>query len=198
MRRLLFAIIDIIASSIVLIPALIIYNKIKIRNAKTTMLYILFSLYLVAIFSLVGLPSVTDFQMDFQCYIIPFLGIVSDFKNCILNILLFIPLGIFIPSIWENFRNVKKTALIGFAVSMMIEVLQIFNYRVTDINDLITNLIGTIIGYYIANIAIKKLQWIRDLKCNKYDFYKLYLTVIMIMIFMQPFVRHAIYKIFAI
>ena len=33
--------------------------------------------------------------------------------------------------------------------SIIIEVSQLFNYRVTDIDDLITNTFGTIIGYLV-------------------------------------------------
>lgn len=42
----------------------------------------------------------------------------------------------------------KKCIFIGCGLSLFIEVIQLFTlYRATDIDDLITNVVGTLIGY---------------------------------------------------
>ncbi len=78
--------------------------------------------------------------------------------NEMLNIIMFIPLGFFLPIIWnEEFNSLKRTTIFSFGLSCIIEILQIFTFRLTDIDDLITNTIGAIIGYYIALYIIKKI-----------------------------------------
>ena len=41
-------------------------------------------------------------------------------------------------------------------MTAFIEILQIFTFRLTDINDLITNTLGTIAGYFIVHMIIEK------------------------------------------
>ncbi|PEC47980.1 hypothetical protein COJ46_01160 [Bacillus sp. AFS077874] len=68
------------------------------------------------------------------------------------NVLLFIPLGFAFPILFFKITN-KKTILIGFTLSLAIELIQAisglflgYNYRSCDIDDIILNTIGTIIG----------------------------------------------------
>ncbi|MRT18404.1 VanZ family protein, partial [Vitellibacter sp. q18] len=81
----------------------------------------------------------------------------------ILNILLFVPLGFLCPLISKTFERLRNTFLIGFGLSLFIETIQLFTlHRATDIDDLLTNVIGTIIGYFcfklIAKLRIVKLH----------------------------------------
>ncbi|MFD4706895.1 VanZ family protein [Gottfriedia sp. NPDC058432] len=68
------------------------------------------------------------------------------------NVLLFIPLGFAFPILFIKITN-RKTILIGFTLSLAIELIQStsglflgYNYRSCNIADLILNTIGTIIG----------------------------------------------------
>ena len=72
---------------------------------------------------------------------------LSDFTNSFLNILLFVPLGAALPLIWASFQKFSHTLLFGFCTSLLIELLQIFTFRATDVNDLITNTLGTTLGW---------------------------------------------------
>ena len=65
----------------------------------------------------------------------------------ILNIIMFMPFGFLLPLIWKNFRNAKKVVLMGFLMSLAIEICQLFNIRTTDIDDLLMNTLGTLVGY---------------------------------------------------
>lgn len=80
-------------------------------------------------------------------YIRPF--VVDEIRSHVLNIIMFMPLGFLLPCIWPNYRNVWHCAQVGFFMSLAIEISQLFCYRVTDVNDLITNTTGTIVGYII-------------------------------------------------
>ena len=122
------------------------------------MLYSVLALYLSAVYTVVGLPTIIYLRIDLHCNFVPFLGMISDLKNAILNIILFIPLGIMLPLLCGRFRNIKSTFLLGLGMTLIIEILQIFTFRTTDINDIITNATGTMLGYFIANMVIKKCQ----------------------------------------
>lgn len=78
----------------------------------------------------------------------------EDLKTSLLNILLLVPLGFGLPFI-TNFC-MKKVVIIGALLSIAIELSQLITglmgkitFRVTDINDVIFNIIGVAIGYIL-------------------------------------------------
>ncbi|PES61823.1 hypothetical protein CN507_27775 [Bacillus cereus] len=75
----------------------------------------------------------------------------------LLNILLFMPLGFLLPTIWPHFRKMKNTVCAGFFFSWAIELNQLLNNRITDIDDLFTNTLGAIIGYVIYRVLFKMI-----------------------------------------
>ncbi|GAC42181.1 glycopeptide resistance protein VanZ-F [Paenibacillus popilliae] len=80
----------------------------------------------------------------------------------ILNIILFMPLGFLLPTIWPQFRTIKNTACTGFFFSLAIELTQLLNHRITDIDDLLMNTLGAIIGYLLYRAF--KMIYTRDEK----------------------------------
>ncbi|MCQ6288539.1 VanZ family protein [Bacillus cereus] len=89
-----------------------------------------------------------------------------DSKSFILNVIMFFPLGVYLPFLKNNYHAVKNIARIGFFTSISIEItqlcLRIFagNGRMMDINDLIANTLGCILGYLI----IQRLLQINSIK----------------------------------
>lgn len=77
------------------------------------------------------------------------------FYNIVGNCLWFIPFGFMLPAIYSEYRKYGWLVIfMGMSVSMLIEVLQfIFCTGVTDIDDIIFNTIGTIIGYILWRIV---------------------------------------------
>ena len=71
----------------------------------------------------------------------------------VLNIIMFLPLGFLIPLIWKRYRNPLKIFMIGFGFSLSIELCQLFNRRNTDIDDLMMNTLGAVIGYFIWKLT---------------------------------------------
>lgn len=165
MRQILyrfFAIgIDIIPAAVILIPVLLIAQHALFNNMSKgrKVLIIIFGLYLSAVCSAVGIPSVTAMRLDLAFNLLPIIDIINDpaayIVNTLLNILLFVPLGCLLPAIWHEYRSVRKTALFGFALSLVIETLQMFTFRLTDIDDLIFNTLGTVAGYYIYILFLR-------------------------------------------
>jgi glycopeptide antibiotics resistance protein len=72
---------------------------------------------------------------------------------------MFIPLGIVWPSVYKNLNTHLKVICAGIGFSLFIEILQLpFYDRVSDIDDLLLNSLGFIIGYslYLFAKFIKK------------------------------------------
>lgn len=74
------------------------------------------------------------------------------------NAVMFIPSGILLPLVYRQLNSVWKTAAAGFFISLCTEILQLpFPARATDIDDLILNMLGILIGYGIY-VACKSLR----------------------------------------
>ena len=76
------------------------------------------------------------------------------FKEMLINVIgnttMFIPLGIVWPSVFKKLNSHGKVIGAGVVFSLCIEILQLpFFDRVTDIDDLILNSLGFLIGYGI-------------------------------------------------
>ena len=177
------------AASAILIPILFLYQIFIFHNIKKTAAYILFSLYLAAICFLVGFPNIAGLRIVLSHNFIPLRGMLTDITNSYLNVLLFIPLGIFVPCLWPEYRSMMKTVGLGLMTSLGIEILQIFTFRATDINDVITNVAGTMIGYLIGRLIIKRFPQLNWLGCKERELYLLYVTVGVVMFFSQPFIQ---------
>lgn len=70
------------------------------------------------------------------------------------NMLMFIPMGILLPLVFKKI-NKKNTFIISIFITLSIEVLQPIVGRSFDIDDIIMNFIGIIIGYLVVVIFRK-------------------------------------------
>ena len=78
------------------------------------------------------------------------------FINLAGNIVMFIPLGFFLPLIKESCIKFRKTILLTLAIICAVELIQLFTLAGSlDIDDLILNTIGSATGYLIQNIIFK-------------------------------------------
>lgn len=111
-------------------------------------------------------PLIFDWvQMwNFRINLLPFVyltdyDVLWEMKvNLIGNTAMFIPIGIIWPSVYRKLDTHKKVIAAGVGFSLLIEILQLpFYDRVTDIDDLILNSLGFLIGYGIY-LLVKKLK----------------------------------------
>ena len=71
--------------------------------------------------------------------------------NVIGNAAMFVPSGIVLPIVYKRLNTFWKVLLTGIGMSLCIELIQLpFSARATDIDDLILNTIGVIVGYGIV------------------------------------------------
>jgi len=96
--------------------------------------------------------------------LIPLIALTSeDLKTSLLNILLLIPFGFWLPFI-TNF-HIKKTVVAGTLFSIGIELTQFvtgflanITFRIADINDVIWNTLGVVIGYTLFVVFMRICQ----------------------------------------
>jgi glycopeptide antibiotics resistance protein len=87
--------------------------------------------------------------------------LTADAPSFLLNIVLFMPLGFMLPLIKPWIHSKQTAALAGLAVSILIEITQLLlrvtlgNGRSTDLNDIIANTTGSVLGFVILNLFTK-------------------------------------------
>lgn len=76
-----------------------------------------------------------------------------NWATWLLNALLFVPLGFLLPCGWRGFDRVGSSLAFGFCLSLAIELSQLLNFRVTDMDDLIANTLGMLVGLAIYRLV---------------------------------------------
>lgn len=112
---------------------------------------ILFLAYLVLLFQLVtsqDLPGGGTNLMPFREILRYDIGTKAFYKQVFGNILLFIPLGYFATS-YCKIKGLGTITLVSLLSSLIIEVTQHYIGRTFDIDDIILNVVGGIVGFLI-------------------------------------------------
>lgn len=154
MSRVLFMGLEASVASLALIPIFLFLNRHLFQDTSKALRYWILSFYLCAVFAVAGLPTVTYTRFGPNFNLKPFAYMFSDPTN-LLNVLLFVPLGLLLPLYWMRFRRFLPTFFFGLGTSLFIELLQMFTSRATDVNDLMTNLLGTLLGWLIARLVLR-------------------------------------------
>ena len=206
MTRLYFIGMDVLCAAVFVVPIALLLNVtlLKRHGFRWKALFLMLGLYLAAVFSAVGLPDAASLTVEFRINAIPLIDIVSDpagyVKNTVLNILLFLPLGFLLPFLWKRFESAKTIFLTGLLFSAGIEFLQIFTWRLTDVDDLITNSLGALLGYLLFRIVPGKRKGRisetsaasvdpgHHIASERFEFPVLLTVVFLGMFFLQPIV----------
>lgn len=108
--------------------------------------------FITVMLTVAGVPNVQTFRIGPEMYAVNFQLFESwaDFRGLyIANIIMFVPMGFLLPLLWPRCGRLWKTVLFCFAFSLVIELMQLLNYRATDIDDLLMNTIGGAVGYAV-------------------------------------------------
>lgn len=175
----------------------IIFLKMKIKKNKSNLIRLIYYTFGVYIILIIG---VTIFPIPIQPEEIAFntmhdLGVrnnfipikttfdnlisdiqhdmgIAPFKQILGNIIMFIPIGFYIPII-NNKKKFKEVVLAGFIFSVGIELTQFiintiigYNYRSTDVDDIILNTLGAIIGYILLKLAYPIIKGVIEEKVS--------------------------------
>lgn len=155
---------------------LAVYFKTKVFSGKREVQLLLVYICLVVVvrltffpFSKVGgkvQPLLFDAAniLPFRLNFVPFVNLM-DYEvrreallNVIGNSFLFLPMGIVFPTVYRKLNTHWKVIAAGVGTSLSIEILQLLFFdRVTDIDDLILNSAGYLLGYGIY-LLIQKVK----------------------------------------
>lgn len=145
-----------------IVPVLILYFLyLKKSGRKQSILHVagvfLFCYYLFGILTVTGIGYTNTMSFRPRISLIPFLDMISGPIDTILNVVLFVPFGFFLPLLYKKYHHIKPVVLTGFLFSLSIEIVQMFGWGSSDINDLITNTVGTCLGYFAYYLLSKVL-----------------------------------------
>lgn len=121
-------------------------------SKKEILIQSLFIYILSLIINITGLPTLKTFHFRPNINLSPWTDIhyvPSQYKY---NIIMFIPIGLLVPFLISSHFQFFKTLSFGFFLTLSIEFLQLFNFRATDIDDLIANTLGSLIGYILFKL----------------------------------------------
>ncbi|MCD8160357.1 MAG: VanZ family protein [Clostridiales bacterium] len=71
----------------------------------------------------------------------------TSILNLLGNVLLFSPIGFFLPMLWAKYKSPKQVLWTGLRITLAVEILQYIIGRSTDIDDVILNTLGVMLGY---------------------------------------------------
>ena len=153
-------------------------EKSKIRNFWLKALFIIYCLLLITIlflnneYRMGGFQNISTFSREHleTSNFIPFatiIGYVSGMVsndintgiviiNLVTNLLLFAPMGFFIPMLFQDkIKNTKQFLIIIIILTFLVEIIQFITYRgSTDIDDIILNTIGASIVYILMKTKV--------------------------------------------
>ena len=140
----------------ILLPALLFLGawflllrvKRKTQSAAHILTVLIFCLYLSGVLAVTGIGRPFGFRPRFN--FLPFVDMVKGPIDTALNVLLFLPLGVFLPLIYAELERAGTVALSAFCLSAAIECIQMFGLGITDINDLMTNTAGACLGFCLS------------------------------------------------
>ena len=84
------------------------------------------------------------------------LGWRAVFLNIFGNVLAFMPFGFFLPVIWVRTRHWYITVLLSFAMSLLVETMQLVGKVGSfDVDDLLLNTLGGMAGYGLYRLFVR-------------------------------------------
>lgn len=166
----------IIHSTYILVPVFLLFLlylgvialwKKRQLKAGQYLIVITFSIYLLCVIHLVFFPI--DVNIGIYANRTPWYQTINfiplltlDIQTFVLNVVMFMPFGVYLPLLHKKIESLKSVACYGFLLSLSIEGLQMViritlgNGRSTDINDLIANTVGALAGYIVINRLLKR------------------------------------------
>ncbi len=187
-----------VSGYVYIIPILIIYFAFllifrKKQNISHILSVYVLCFYFFAIISATGIGCTALSSFSPEIIWIPFRDLLHSPRHMFLNVIAFVPFGIILPLLYGRYDNIKNIVIAGFLFSLCIELVQMFGWGVTEIDDLIANTLGVCVGYlfYAWTKPVHKNFGKRLRAVNVNDFIEVLLLsalVFIIMAIIQPMI----------
>lgn len=161
--------IDFIA--LVLLYAFVFFRKWKLKGKDALLVntlmyvYLSFLLYFTLMPVIANLPFILDHPYK-PINMTPFVDVLAgrgDFiRQILLNVIMMVPFGFLFPMTQNPPVGFRRTVFCCFIISLGIELLQPFFTRHADITDLVTNMIGGMVGYVLYIVFRPITSWVLD------------------------------------
>ncbi len=150
----------------IFLVVIIVVRIFKLRNSTAEFCFykeifnLLFIIYILLLFELVTNTEIGGSGVN----LVPFTEILRHsltseafFRNVLCNIIIFIPFGYFVSS-YVKAKKISTIFIITLITSLTIELVQLKIGRAFDVDDIILNVSGGVLGFliFIALSAIKK------------------------------------------
>lgn len=117
---------------------------------------LLFAVYVTGVYYITGAGTLYEGLRYLPVFrpaynLIPFSQHI-DLTGYILNVALFLPLGLLVPFLWDRADRFLSVLGTGAGFSLFIETTQLLNARATDVDDLILNTAGALLGYAVFKV----------------------------------------------
>lgn len=158
-------------------------REVRVRLPVSNWLFVVISCYFVSIIAITIVPLPFSYGSPVPenggVNLLPFVNTIGSFQqlleqqqevllsvameNIIGNIVMFLPFGVLFPLAGKKNAGYKTVGLYAFIFSLSIETIQGFsriigNYRQFDIDDIILNTMGALLGYFLFE------KWVGDKK----------------------------------
>ncbi|MGN8711993.1 VanZ family protein [Hornefia butyriciproducens] len=113
----------------------------------------IFLVYILSAGIITGLvfPESWRFDLDFSFNLTPFTN--ESLTMIFFNVLLFLPMGILLPAIFRRMNSWRNILTAAVLIPVGVEVTQmLFAGRLADIDDVIANFLGCMLGYVVYRI----------------------------------------------
>lgn len=87
--------------------------------------------------------------------------------NVIGNVLMFVPMGFCLPLLWQRWQKFWKVLAVAVLFPVCIESVQLFVDRTVDVDDVLLNALGIVLGYGAWRLCSKMIPKIRQLAADK-------------------------------
>lgn len=144
--------------------ALVFYGRTQKRRGAPLLGYAygllcLFAFYVMGVFHFTGTGTLYNgLRLGLNVSsvnLIPFSDGNLSIPGYLLNMVLFLPLGFLVPLIFRNKDRLLSILGLGLAFSLLIELSQMLSFRATDVDDLIMNTLGAVLGFLIYKVLRK-------------------------------------------
>ena len=164
-------------AALALLYAFVFFGKWKGKGRDVLLVNTLLYVYLSFVLYFTLMPVITALPFVFNhrykpMNLVPFIDVSmgrGDFsRQVVLNTIMTVPFGFLFPLTQNRAGKLSRTLFFCFIMSLGIELLQPFFNRSSDVTDLITNVIGGILGYGFYIIFRPVTFWLLDrLKTRK-------------------------------
>ena len=149
--------IDWLGGALVTVPlaliAIFLFDRTRAKRRWFWM--VLLTVYLSAMYIIVGVPDWRYITWDFTINLVPFQDFsTSNLMGMALNAAMFAPLGFLLPAYFDRYRSFVPALDAGILTSLTVELIQLFTFRTTDVDDLIMNTLGTIVGFLLSKLIL--------------------------------------------